>query len=173
MLYMIGSHSIAMSEPSSLAAEFVATYYPVFVYEPSVLHKFYSSSAVIHRRAHDPVLAVPISELPASLLAQSLPATAKLAIGAYSVACLPDDDRFLISVSGFLDLSPSRRCSFSQTFILEEVDGRAFIVSDTLQICDLADTFAANIAIPRRSDQGSDDDPDDGRLRKKVKRTPW
>jgi hypothetical protein len=156
-------------DAASVAAEFVATYYHVFVYDPASIRHFYSSAAVVYRRAQHSFLAVPIADLRPALLAPQLPSAAALHIAAYSVAALPGDGRLLVSVAGCLELPSSRRSALSQAFVLEERGGRVFVVSDSLLLFNIADTFAANAAAGARSGEGSDDS-DDGRLRKSVRR---
>jgi hypothetical protein len=86
-------------------------------------------------REQNPTSGIAIRDLDRRALAIPLEDGAKLNIAAYSVLEL-DEERITITVNGFLEQSPTRRFSFAQNFILEEKEGRMFVVRDSLHLCD-------------------------------------
>jgi hypothetical protein len=156
---------MANASRTDIAAQFVVAYYSAFVYNSATIKQFYSSSAVIFRSHKTPITGVPIEDVDPRALALPLQERAELNIAAYSVLEL-DDNRITVAVTGFLE--QLRRYSFAQNFILEEKEGRVFVVGDSLHVCDDQTDFAGLNFVVAKNDEVDDDGG--GRLRKKARR---
>lgn len=118
------------SQSIEFAKYFIKAYYPVMVYQPNELVKFYIESAIICRPEFNSPEGLPIAkcinDLPIKLTPDS-----QFAIASYTV------NQFMnfahISVQGTI-ITENNVSMFTQDFVIQQIMNRFFIVSDKFDI---------------------------------------
>jgi hypothetical protein len=125
--------------PRDLAQSFIKAYYTKFIYEVEQLYQFYASDASITRRGV--VHNVPISIKATNLLSLGLPPGSFLTVGNYTA--IPRGGAVFLTVAGTVDVNDDTH-HFTQSFMIEPIDGKHWITLDVLVLFDDEFTQAAS-----------------------------